>query len=133
MFAPFEQLSRERFDRGRRTTSRRVNVTRAALPIMRKQRSLHPADFVCGAGSPSREARPITPPNGLSAGFTNRSRRKSPLRCQVCALELAECERTGRARAPDSPQIHPDYERSVGAVVKALDAVWGHEDNDRRR
>ena len=33
----------------------------------------------------------------------------------------------------DTPDLLPDYEPSVGAVAKALQAYWGHETSDPAR
>jgi hypothetical protein len=30
----------------------------------------------------------------------------------------------------DTPDLFPDYEPSVGSVVKALESYWGHETSD---
>ncbi|WP_296744471.1 SDR family NAD(P)-dependent oxidoreductase [Mesorhizobium sp.] len=113
-----------------------INLTRAALPVMRSQRSGHIVNISSVGG------RTGTP--GLSAyqaakwavgGFT-----------EVLAQELAPCGvkiisvepggmRTGwgAAAGGDAPQLLPDYEPSVGAVLAMIRAYAGNEMSDPRK
>ena len=113
-----------------------VNLTRAVLPVMRRQRS------GCIINISSVGGRTGTP--GLSAyqaakwavgGFTEvLARETAPLGIKVIAIEPGGM-RTGwgeiaRSRAPD---VMPDYQPSVGTVMNLLKAYVGHEIGDPER
>src|SRR6202795_4651570 len=132
--APFEQLSSERFKALMDTNFYGVvNVTRAALPIMRKQRSGYIFQISSVGG---RLARPGS--TGYHAakqavgGFTDAlAQEVAPFGVKVCALEPGGMRTNWGARAHrDMPELLPDYEPSVGAVVKSLASHWGHENSD---
>ena len=132
--APFEQLSPERFKALIDTNFYGVvYVTRAALPIMRKQKSGCILQISSVGG---RLARPGSA--GYHAakwavgGFTESlAQEVAPFGVKVCALEPGGMRTNWGARAnQDTPDLLPDYEPSVGAVVKALASYWGHEISD---
>src|SRR6266478_3442675 len=132
--APFEQLSSERFKALMDTNFYGVvNVTRAALPIMRKQRSGYIFQISSVGG---RLARPGS--TGYHAakwavgGFTESlAQEVAPFGVKVCALELGGMRTNWGARAhQDLPELLPDYEPSVGAVVTTLKSHWGQENGD---
>jgi NAD(P)-dependent dehydrogenase (short-subunit alcohol dehydrogenase family) len=132
--APFEQLSSERFKAVVDTNFYGVvNVTRAALPIMRKQRSGCILQISSVGG---RLAVPGNSPYHAAkwavGGFTESlAKEVAPFGVKVCALEPAGMRTNWGARANrDRPKLLPDYEPSVGAVVKALESLWGHETSD---
>ena len=112
--APFEQLTSERFKALMDTNFYGVvNVTRAALPIMRQQRSGCILQISSVGG---RLARP---------GST------APFGVKVCALEPGGMRTNWGVRAnKETPVLLPDYEPSVGAVIKALESYWGNEISD---
>ncbi len=132
--APFEQLSVERFKAVLDTNFYGVvYVTRAALPIMRKQKS------GCILQISSLGGRLALP--GSSAyhaakwavgGFTESlAQEVAPFGVKVCALEPGGMRTNWGARAhKDLPALLPDYEPSVGAIVKALHSLWGKENSD---
>ena len=132
--APFEQLSSERFKAVMDTNFYGVvNVTRAALPVMRKQKS------GCILQISSLGGRLALP--GSSAylaakwavgGFTESlAQELAPFGVKVCALEPGGMRTNWGARAhKDLPELLPDYEPSVGAIVKALHSLWGKENSD---
>jgi NAD(P)-dependent dehydrogenase (short-subunit alcohol dehydrogenase family) len=100
--APFEQLSSDRFKALVDTNFYGVvNVTRAALPIMRKQKSGCILQISSVGG---RLARPG------SAGYHAAMRAVGGFTESLAQL--------------------PDYESSVGAVVNALKSYWGQETSD---
>jgi NAD(P)-dependent dehydrogenase (short-subunit alcohol dehydrogenase family) len=110
-----------------------VNVTRAALPVLRKQRSGHIIQVSSVGG------RMGTP--GLSAyqsakwavgGFTEVLRQElSPLGIKVTTLEPGGMRTGWGARAgQDIPEIHPDYAPSVGVLVDMLGKYVGNETGD---
>ena len=132
--APFEQLSSERFKAVIDTNFYGVvNVTRAALPIMRKQRSgcILQISSVGGrlaiAGSTAYHAA-----KWAVGGFTESlAQEVAPFGVKVCALEPAGMRTNWGTRAHEHmPELLPDYEPSVGAVVNALKSLWGHENSD---
>ena len=132
--APFEQLRLERFKAVIDTNFYGVvNVTRAPIPIMRKQRS------GCILQISSAGGRLALPGNtGYHAakwavgGFTESlAQEVAPFGVKVCAIEPGGMRTNWGARAnQDTPELLPDYEPSVGAVAKALKSYWGHETSD---
>jgi len=132
--APFEQLSPERFKALMDTNFYGVvNVTRAVLPIMRKQRSGCILQISSVGG---RLARPGSA--GYHAakwavgGFTESlAQEVAPFGVKVCALEPGGMRTNWGTRAnKDTPDLLPDYEPSVGAAIKALASYWGNEMSD---
>src|SRR5580693_3484805 len=132
--APFEQLSPERFKAVVDTNFYGVvNVTRAALPIMRNQKSGCILQISSVGG---RLARPGNTPYHAAkwavGGFTESlAQEVAPFGVKVCALEPGGMRTNWGARAnQDTPDLLPDYEPSVGSVVKALASYWGRETSD---
>ncbi len=132
--APFEQLSTERFKALIDTNFYGVvYMTRAALPIMRKQRS---GCILQVSSVGGRLARPGSA--GYHAakwavgGFTESlAQEVAPFGVKVCALEPGGMRTNWGVRAnQETPDLLPDYEPSVGAVAKALKSYWGHEMSD---
>ena len=132
--APFEQLSSERFKALMDTNFYGVvNVTRAALPIMRKQKSGCILQISSVGG---RLARPGS--TGYHAakwavgGFTESlAQEVAPFGVKVCALEPGGMRTNWGVRAnKETPVLLSEYEPSVGAVVKALASYWGNEISD---
>lgn len=135
--APFEQLSPERFRAVMDTNFYGVvNVSRAALPVMRKQKSgcILQISSVGGRlalpGSTAYHAA-----KWAVGGFTESlAQEAAPFGVKVCALEPGGMRTNWGARAhKDMPDLLPDYEPSVGAVVKALHSLWGQENSDPAR
>ncbi|MCU1307563.1 MAG: short-chain dehydrogenase/reductase [Acidobacteriaceae bacterium] len=132
--APFEQLSSERFKALIDTNFYGVvNVTRAALPIMRKQKS------GCILQISSLGGRLTRPGNaGYHAakwavgGFTESlAQEVAPFGVKVCALEPGGIRTNwGTLANQNTPDLLPDYEPSVGALVNALKSYWGNETSD---
>ena len=132
--APFEQLSSERFKAVVDTNFYGVvNVSRAAVPIMRKQKSGCILQISSVGG---RLARPGSSPYHAAkwavGGFTESlAQEVAPFGVKVCALEPGGMRTNWGVRAnQDTPDLLPDYEPSVGAVAKALKSYWGHEMSD---
>ena len=132
--APFEQLSSEKFKSLMDTNFYGVvNVTRAALPIMRKQKSGCILQISSVGG---RLARPGS--TGYHAakwavgGFTESlAQEVAPFGVKMCALEPGGMRTNWGVRAnKETPVLLPEYEPSVGAVVKALASYWGNEISD---
>src|SRR4030088_1530346 len=133
-FTPFEQLSSERFKALVDTNFYGVvNVTRAAIPIMRKKKSgciLQISSVGGRLGVPGNT--PYHSAKWAVGGFTESlAKEVAPFGVKVCALEPAGMRTNWGARANrDRPDLLPDYERSVGSVIKALESRWGHENSD---
>jgi NAD(P)-dependent dehydrogenase (short-subunit alcohol dehydrogenase family) len=132
--APFEQLSSQRFKAVVDTNFYGVvNVTRAALPVMRKQRSGCILQISSVGG---RLALPGSTPYHAAkwavGGFTESlAQEVAPFGVKVCALEPGGMRTNWGARAnKETPDLLPDYEPSVGAVIKTLQSHWGHENSD---
>ena len=132
--APFEQLTSERFKALMDTNFYGVvNVTRAVLPIMRRQRSGCILQISSVGG---RLARPGS--SGYHAakwavgGFTESlAQEVAPFGVKVCALEPGGMRTNWGARAnKETPVLLSEYEPSVGAVIKALESYWGNEISD---
>ncbi|HXP82015.1 MAG TPA: SDR family NAD(P)-dependent oxidoreductase [Verrucomicrobiae bacterium] len=132
--APFEQLSSERFKALVDTNFYGVvNVTRAALPIMRKQKSgcILQISSVGGRlalpGSAAYHAA-----KWAVGGFTEAlAQEVSPFGVKICALEPGGMRTNWGERAnKETPDLLPDYEPSVGAMAKALKPLWGQENSD---
>ena len=132
--APFEQLSPERFKAVIDTNFYGVVfVTRAALPVMRKQKSGTILQISSVGG---RLALPGSTPYHAAkwavGGFTESlAQEVAPFGVRVCALEPGGMRTNWGARAnKDIPKLLPDYEPSVGAVTKMLQSHWGKENSD---
>src|SRR5438034_2774454 len=132
--APFEQLSSVRFKALMDTNFYGVvNVTRAALPVMRKQKSGCILQISSVGG---RLARPGS--TGYHAakwavgGFTESlAQEVAPFGVKMCALEPGGMRTNWGVRAnKETPVLLSDYEPSVGAVIKALASYWGNEISD---
>jgi NAD(P)-dependent dehydrogenase (short-subunit alcohol dehydrogenase family) len=135
--SPFEQLTSERFKALMDTNFYGVvNVTRAALPIMRQQRSGCILQISSVGG---RLARPGS--TGYHAakwavgGFTESlAQEVAPFGVKVCALEPGGMRTNWGVRAnKETPVLLPEYQPSVGAVIKALESYWGNEISDPAR
>ena len=132
--APFEQLSPERFKAVVDTNFYGVvNVTRAAIPIMRKQRSgyiLQISSVGGRFGLPGSTAYHAA--KWAVGGFTESlAQEVGPFGVNVCALEPGGMRTNWGVRAHQNmPEVLPDYEPSVGAIVKALHSLWGQENSD---
>jgi len=132
--APFEQLTSDRFKAVMDTNFYGVvNVTRAALPIMRKQKNGYILQISSVGG---RLALPGSTAYHAAkwavGGFTESlAQEVAPFGVKVCALEPGGMRTNWGTRAhQDMPELLPDYEPSVGAIVKALKPLWGHENSD---
>ena len=113
-----------------------INLTRAALPVMRKQRSGHILQVSSVGG------RQSTP--GLAAyqaakwavgGFSDVVQMEvAPLGIQVTTLEPGGMK-TGWARIArtDRTPVHPDYAATVGHIAGMLDQYAGKENSDPAR
>jgi NAD(P)-dependent dehydrogenase (short-subunit alcohol dehydrogenase family) len=132
--APFEQMPEDDF-RAQIDTNFYgvVNVTRAALPVMREQRGGHIIQIssvggrVGIAGFSAYQAA-----KWAVGGFTEVVRQEAaPFGVHVTALEPGGMK-TGWAGEASrvTPPLMPDYQASVGAVVQLLSQFAGQESGD---
>src|SRR5437899_10720009 len=132
--APFEQLSSERFKAVVETNFYGVvNVTRAALPIMRKQKSGCILQISSVGGRVTRPgSTPYHAAKWAVGGFTESlAKEVAPFGVKVCALEPGGMRTNWGNRAnQNTPELLPDYEPSVGTSVSALKTYWGNEVSD---
>jgi NAD(P)-dependent dehydrogenase (short-subunit alcohol dehydrogenase family) len=132
--APFEQTEEADF-RAQIDTNLYgvVNLTRAALPVMRRQRS------GCIINISSVGGRVSTP--GVSAyqaakwavgGFTEViAKEVAPFGVKVVSVEPGGMRTDWAVTAGSAaPELLPDYEASVGATVSLMKAYAGHEIGD---
>jgi NAD(P)-dependent dehydrogenase (short-subunit alcohol dehydrogenase family) len=130
--APFEQLSAERFKALVDTNFYGVvNVTRAALPIMRTQRSgciLQISSVGGRLALPGSAAYHAT--KWAVGGFTEAlAQAVAPLGVTVCAIEPGGMRTDWGAREnKDTPSLLADYEPSVGAVAQGAEVALGPGD-----
>jgi NAD(P)-dependent dehydrogenase (short-subunit alcohol dehydrogenase family) len=132
--APFEQVSSERFRALIETNFFGVvSMTRAAIPTMRQQKSgcILQISSVGGrlatSGSASYHAA-----KWAVGGFTEAvALEVASFGVRVCALEPGGMRTNwGNRAVADVPILLPEYEPSVGALVRTLATYWGHETSD---
>ena len=132
--APFEQMEPERFKAVIDTNFYGVvYVTRAAVPIMRRQKSGCILQISSVGGRVTRPgSTPYHAAKWAVGGFTESlAKEVAPFGVKVCALEPGGMRTNWGNRAnQNTPQLLPDYEPSVGAAVSALKSYWGHEVSD---
>jgi len=132
--APFEQVNSERFRALVETNFFGVvSMTRAAFPIMRKQQSGYILQISSVGGR-------LATPGGAAyhaakwavGGFTEAiAQEVAAFGVKVCALEPGGMRTNWGNRAhADIPILLPEYEPTVGALVKNLETYWGHETGD---
>jgi NAD(P)-dependent dehydrogenase (short-subunit alcohol dehydrogenase family) len=131
---PFEQVPSDEFRKLVETNLFGVvNLTRAALPVMRQQRSGHIIQISSGGG---RTAFPGNASYHAAkwgvGGFTEAvALETAPFGVKVTALEPGGM-RTNWGKRANAEQFSllPEYEASVGASVKQLEGYWGKETGD---
>ena len=133
-FAPLEQMSAGDF-KGIIDTCFYgvVNTTRAALPVMRKQRS-GVIFQVSSVGA--RVTRPGNSPYHAAkwavSGFAEAlAQEASVFGVQVCALEPGVIRTNWAKRANSAaPRLLAEYEENVGNAIRVLANYWGQENSD---
>jgi NAD(P)-dependent dehydrogenase (short-subunit alcohol dehydrogenase family) len=131
---PFEQVPTDEFRKLVETCFFGVvNLTRAALPVMRGQRSGHIIQISSLGG---RTAFPGNAAYFASkwavGGFTEGlALETSPFGVKVTALEPGAMRTNWGKRAHEARDpLLPEYESSVGASMKQMEAYWGSESGD---
>lgn len=136
-FAPFEQMSAEDFQAIVETCFYGVvYTTRAALPVMRKQRSGHifQVSSVGGRlGVPGNT--PYHAAKWAVGGFSDSlAMEVAPFGVKVCTLEPGGIRTNWARRAvQNAPGLLPDYEASVGSFLKILRGFEGRWESDPRK
>jgi NAD(P)-dependent dehydrogenase (short-subunit alcohol dehydrogenase family) len=136
-FAPFEQMSEEDFRAVVDTCFWGVvHTTRAALPLMRRQKGGHIFQVSSVGG---RIAIPGNTPYHAAkwavGGFSDAlAMEVAPFGVKVCTLEPGGIRTNWARRAKqDAPDLLPDYEASVGPILKLLDSLEGRQEGDPRK
>jgi NAD(P)-dependent dehydrogenase (short-subunit alcohol dehydrogenase family) len=136
-FAPFEQMTDDDFKGVVDTCFYGVvYLTRAALPVMRAQRSGHIFQVSSVGG---RMAIPGNSPYHAAkwavGGFSDTvAAEVAALGIKVCTLEPGGIRTNWAKRAGESsPELWPDYEASVGPILKLLASVRGNAEGDPKK
>ena len=113
-----------------------VYTTRAAVPVMRKQKSGHIFQVSSVGG---RLAVPGNTPYHAAkwavGGFSDSlALEVAPFGIKVCTLEPGGIRTNWARRAgQNSPQLLPEYENSVGTNLKVLRGLEGRSEGDPRK
>jgi len=136
-FAPFEQMSAEDFQAIVDTCFYGVvYTTRAAVPVMRKQRSGHIFQVSSVGG---RLAVPGNTPYHAAkwavGGFSDAlALEVAPFGVKICTLEPGGIRTNWARRAGQNvPDLLPDYEASVGSIFKLVRSLEGSAEGDPRK
>src|SRR5277367_2923867 len=136
-FAPFEQMSGEDFQAIVDTCFYGVvYTTRAAIPVMRKQRSGYIFQVSSVGG---RIAIPGNSPYHAAkwavGGFSDSlAMEVAPFGVKICTLEPGGIRTNWARRAgQNAPDLLPDYEASVGSMLKVLRSLEGRAEGDPRK
>jgi NAD(P)-dependent dehydrogenase (short-subunit alcohol dehydrogenase family) len=136
-FAPFEQMSAEDFQAVVDTCFYGVvYTTRAAVPEMRKQKSGHIFQVSSVGG---RLAVPGNTPYHAAkwavGGFSDAlAMEVAPFGVKVCTLEPGGIRTNWARRAGEKmPDLMPEYEDSIGSMLKILRGLEGRAEGDPRK
>ncbi len=133
-FAPFEQLSHADFrDIVDTCFYGVVYTTRAALPVMRRQKNGIIFQVSSIGGRITRAGNsPYHAAKWAVSGFSEAlAQETASFGVQICALEPGGIRTNwGKRAASEIPPILPDYEESVGKTLRRLDDYWGQENSD---
>src|SRR6202789_873521 len=136
-FAPFEQMSAEDFKAVVDTCFYGVvYTTRAAVPVMRKQKNGHifQVSSVGGRlGIPGNT--PYHAAKWAVGGFSDSlAMEVAPFGVKICTLEPGGIRTNWARRAGENmPDLLPEYEASVGAMHKILRGLEGRAEGDPRK
>src|SRR5271170_3115267 len=136
-FAPFEQMSAEDFQAVMDTCFYGVvYTTRAAIPVMRKQKSGHifQVSSVGGRlGIPGNT--PYHAAKWAVGGFSDAlAMEVAPFGVRVCTLEPGGIRTNWARRAGENaPELLPEYEATVGSFLKILRGLEGRAEGDPRK
>jgi NAD(P)-dependent dehydrogenase (short-subunit alcohol dehydrogenase family) len=134
---PFEQMSAEDFQAVVDTCFYGVvYTTRAAVPVMRKQKSGHifQVSSIGGRfGIPGNT--PYHAAKWAVGGFSDAlAMEVAPFGVKVCTLEPGGIRTNWARRAGENiPELLPEYQASVGAIHKMLRSIEGRAEGDPRK
>jgi len=136
-FAPFEQMSAEDFKAVVDTCFYGVVYTsRAAIPVMRKQKSGHIFQISSIGGRMSVAGNtPYHAAKWAVGGFSDAlAMEVAPFGVKVCTLEPGGIRTNWARRAKQNvPEFLPEYEASVGHIMNVLRTIEGQEESDPRK
>jgi NAD(P)-dependent dehydrogenase (short-subunit alcohol dehydrogenase family) len=135
--APFEQMSAAEFQAVVDTCFYGVvHTTRAAVPVMRKQKSGHIFQVSSVGGRLAVAGNtPYHAAKWAVGGFSDAlAMEVAPFGVTVCTLEPGGIRTNWALRAgQNAPELLPEYEASVGPIVKLLQSIEGHQEGDPRK
>ena len=136
-FAPFEQMSGEDFQAIVDTCFYGVvYTTRAAVPVMRKQRSGHIFQVSSVGGRLAIAGNtPYHAAKWAVGGFSDAlAMEVARFGLKVCTLEPGGIRTNWARRAgQNAPVLLPEYEASVGSILKMLQSLDGRSEGDPRK
>jgi NAD(P)-dependent dehydrogenase (short-subunit alcohol dehydrogenase family) len=135
--APFEQISSEQFrDVVETCLFGVVYTTRAAVPVMRRQKSGHIFQVSSVGGRMAVAGNsPYHAAKWAVGGFSDSlADEVAAFGVKVCSLEPGGIRTNWAQRAgQNSPELMPEYEESVGAIYRLLAAVRGNAEGDPKK
>src|SRR6266481_1981905 len=135
--APFEQISAEDFKAVVDTCFYGVvYTTRAAIPVMRKQKSGHIFQVSSVGGRIAIAGNtPYHAAKWAVGGFSDAlAMEVAPFGVKICTLEPGGIRTNWARRAgQNAPDLLPDYEASVGSMLKVLRSLEGRAEGDPRK
>jgi NAD(P)-dependent dehydrogenase (short-subunit alcohol dehydrogenase family) len=136
-FAPFEQMSAADFQAVVDTCFYGVvYTTRAAVPVMRKQKSGYIFQVSSVGGRLAIAGNtPYHAAKWAVGGFSDAlAMEVAPFGVKVCTLEPGGIRTNWARRAgQNTPDLLPDYETSVGPILKMLQGIEGRQEGDPRK
>jgi NAD(P)-dependent dehydrogenase (short-subunit alcohol dehydrogenase family) len=135
--APFEQLSAGDFKAVVDTCFYGVvYTTRAAIPVMRKQKSGYIFQVSSIGGRLAIAGNtPYHAAKWAVGGFSDAlAMEVAPFGVKICTLEPGGIRTNWARRAgQNAPELLPDYEPSVGPILKLLESIEGRQEGDPRK
>ncbi len=139
--APFEQITSEKFrDVIETCLFGVVYTTRAAVPVMRRQKSGHIFQVSSIGGRVTIPGNsPYHAAKWAVGGFSDSlAAEVAPFGVKVCTLEPGGMHTNFKQRAAETmpellPELLPDYEPSVGAIYKMMTAGQGNSASDPKK
>jgi NAD(P)-dependent dehydrogenase (short-subunit alcohol dehydrogenase family) len=136
-FAPFEQMSAEDFQAIVDTCFYGVvYTTRAAVPVMRKQRSGHIFQVSSVGGRLAIAGNtPYHAAKWAVGGFSDAlAMEVAPFGVKVCTLEPGGIRTNWQRRAvQNTPELLPEYEASVCSILKMVRSLDGRAESDPKK
>jgi NAD(P)-dependent dehydrogenase (short-subunit alcohol dehydrogenase family) len=136
-FAPFEQMSAEDFQAVVDTCFYGVvYTTRAAVPVMRKQKSGHIFQVSSVGGRLAIAGNtPYHAAKWAVGGFSDAlAMEVAPFGVKVCTLEPGGIRTNWQRRAlQDATDLPPEYEASVGFILKMVRSLDGRAESDPKK